>query len=1045
MSKSPTASMNAPPAPGAAPPGSGGPGGAASQVGLKSGTKLGKYEIVGRLGLGGMALVYKGYDPLLDRFVAIKQISSHLAADPKFLDRFRKEAQILAKLGADQSCVVQIYELIEDPRGLFIVMEYVEGQTLDVLIARQKGPMPVQLALEILWHVAAGLRAVHERGIIHRDIKPANIMVAVNHRCKITDFGVAAHTGGKTSMTLGTTKYMAPELFGGPEVDGRVDIYSLGCIAYEMLCGPDKFKQIFNEVVRDERSESLRWMKWHTNAELMAPMLHQVNPKAPEVLGKIVAKMMAKNPEQRFSSAEHLLGILKRHFTQQGKVLKAVARSRQQTAAPAAPPVEERRPEPIPQRQAAVAAPAPVAAGPAAESAGPKTTRLPKRKMTRRQRFIALGVAAGVLIAVLIGLHLNSRWKQDAVQARAGAGYEQAKKLWTEGEFAKAETILMALRNDPDADDRAAALWPAGGEVYASAITWLSELSLDVSKADTRTLWPPGSEEFNRARMLLAGLRGDPKVYEDALRPVPAGAPEADLPRQWLMAAQSSPTAKAEVLKMLRARHAAEKPMVDQVRAMQADESLGRTVWAQRYAPIRMAWLQGRQALLEKNWDAARAADRRMGEELNALTPEEGREIRKEIQAFEVALRNEEAFTNKVADAMAMIDEGLETMDAVRFDDAREALDTAQAWDRGKDMREQYSRLVNAREEYRYRDLVRQAKALEAGKPDQAAEIYRRAQAIHNRPEVRERLSKIDDDRRYGELTGRAAAAYRSNNAAEAIRLYEQAHQMRPSADLAATITKAKAAQAYANGMSALGRGDEPTAEAQFRVAERLDPTLKGRIDSERAKIKTRNEFAIRSRGAEQAFGSGDFDLAIKEAQAALRIQQDAKLVELVRQSNIKRKLNDGEQLARQRKWTDAESAFKQARNLLKIDEKSTLAMIDRRLAEWQRDRDYLAHLDAGDKLFAEAKYDEALEAFKRARKVYVDAKADTREIDGRIKEANYSRFLHAGRIDMERKMWHPAKSWFERAKEQKDTDEVRNLIAACEMEIAKESQATGG
>src|SRR5512146_1522495 len=107
-------------------------------IGLKSGTKLGKYEVIGRLGMGGMALVYKAYDPLLDRFVAIKQIASHLAADAKFIDRFRKEAQMLARLGTDLASVVQIYELIEDPRGLFIVMEFVEGQTLDVLIDRNK-------------------------------------------------------------------------------------------------------------------------------------------------------------------------------------------------------------------------------------------------------------------------------------------------------------------------------------------------------------------------------------------------------------------------------------------------------------------------------------------------------------------------------------------------------------------------------------------------------------------------------------------------------------------------------------------------------------------------------------------------------------------------------------------------------------------------------------------------------------------------------------------------------------------------------------------
>ena len=405
------------PSAGPAAGGEGGAGSAGSQIGLKSGTKLGKYEIVGRLGLGGMALVYKGYDPLLDRFVAVKQIASHLAADPKFMDRFRKEAQILARLGTDQASVVQIYELIEDARGLFIIMEYVEGQTLDVLMSRQQGPMPTQATLEIIWHLAVGLRAVHERGIIHRDIKPANVLVGVNRKCKITDFGVAARHGGKTSMTLGTTKYMAPELFGGEDIDGRCDIYSLGCITYEMLVGPEKFQQIFHEVLRDPQAEALRWMKWHTNRELMAPMLNQVNPHVPEVLAKIVAKMMAKDPAQRFTSAEHLLEILKRHFTQQGQARKATDKKARAAAAVAAggataggaggggPALPgDRKLEPIPDRSAgAPSGPVPVAAV-APGATGPLTSRLPKRKMTRKQRIVTLSIVAGVVTLATFGL-----------------------------------------------------------------------------------------------------------------------------------------------------------------------------------------------------------------------------------------------------------------------------------------------------------------------------------------------------------------------------------------------------------------------------------------------------------------------------------------------------------------------------------------------------------------------------------------------------------------------------------------------------------------
>jgi tetratricopeptide (TPR) repeat protein len=478
-------------------PGSGGPG---SVIGLKSGTKLGKYEIVGRLGLGGMALVYKAYDPLLDRFVAIKQIASHLAADPKFMDRFRKEAQILAKLGADQGSVVQIYELIEDPRGLFIVMEYVEGQTLDVLITRHKGPMPVQLALEILWHLAAGLRAVHSKGIIHRDIKPANIMVGVNHRCKITDFGVAARHGGKTSMTLGTTKYMAPELFGGEEVDGRVDIYSLGCIVFEMLCGTEKFGHIFHDVLRDEQAEALRWMKWHTNRELMAPMLNQVNPAVPEVLAKIVAKMMAKDPRQRFASAEHLLEILKRHFTQNGKAKNVQAKKASVAKAAAAAKPVQRVPEPIPDRPAEQVVAAAVAPGgsPVAIPVSPLTTRLPKRKLTRRQRIIVLCSIIGAMLVGLLAWGIIVKGRQNAIDSEAGRRFDLAKaewhkpnfdrehKIWINANYETGRRLLVELNSDPELSETY-----LGGKIARANIDWIdARLAMQTASNLSRQLWP---------------------------------------------------------------------------------------------------------------------------------------------------------------------------------------------------------------------------------------------------------------------------------------------------------------------------------------------------------------------------------------------------------------------------------------------------------------------------------------------------------------------------------------------------------------------------
>lgn len=124
------------------------------RVGLPKGAKVGKYEIVERLGMGGQAIVYKAHDPLLDRFVAMKQISSHLAGDEKFLERFRKEAQILAKLGNEQESIVTIHELIEEERGLFIVMEYLAGHSLEAVLNDTNGPSESKATLQIIWRLA---------------------------------------------------------------------------------------------------------------------------------------------------------------------------------------------------------------------------------------------------------------------------------------------------------------------------------------------------------------------------------------------------------------------------------------------------------------------------------------------------------------------------------------------------------------------------------------------------------------------------------------------------------------------------------------------------------------------------------------------------------------------------------------------------------------------------------------------------------------------------------------------------------------------------
>ena len=457
---------------------------AAPGVGLANGTKLGKYEIVGRVGVGGQSIVYKGYDTLLERQVAIKQISTHLAGDPRFLDRFRREAQILARLGGEHANIVSVYDLIQESTGLFIVMEFVDGHTLGTILDHQRHAMPVQPALEIIWHIATGLKVAHAQGIVHRDIKPANIIVNRQYRAKITDFGVAAQTGGQESMTLGTTKYMAPELFEGGPVDARTDVYSLGFIAYEMLTGRDFFNNVFHDVVRDPHSENLRWMKWHANPEMTVPKLAEVNVNVPPVLSDIIARMMAKDPTQRYATIAEVMADLQKAFSK-----KKGRHHNQAGAAGEALGGEGGEMGPIPEKEGPLALPAEGVE----ESEEAPTAKIPKTPMNPRKKMILIASAAGatILIGVVLGVSLLS--SSSSRQREATTAYKTAKEdLYDKAKYAEAlksfEQIVAQprFRNLPE-------------QKYAAARLLMCQAQLAMLKGE----WEQASK-----------LIGDPRVKE---------------------------------------------------------------------------------------------------------------------------------------------------------------------------------------------------------------------------------------------------------------------------------------------------------------------------------------------------------------------------------------------------------------------------------------------------------------------------------------------------------------------------------------------------
>ncbi len=260
----------------------------------------GRYQIVRHLARGGMAEVYLARDLLLDRPVALKVLFPEFATDRSFVERFRREARSAASLNHPN--IVSIYDWGEEEGTYFIVMEYVDGLTLRDVIRR--GPLMASRAAEIGADIAGALQFAHVGGVIHRDVKPGNVLITTS-QVKVTDFGIARAGDPAESLTqagsvMGTATYFSPEQAQGHQVDPRTDVYSLGVVLYEMVAARPPFT--------GENPVSIAYQ--HVREDPVPPSHH--NPDVGPVFDAIVAKAMAKNRANRYSSAEELRADLLR-------------------------------------------------------------------------------------------------------------------------------------------------------------------------------------------------------------------------------------------------------------------------------------------------------------------------------------------------------------------------------------------------------------------------------------------------------------------------------------------------------------------------------------------------------------------------------------------------------------------------------------------------------------------------------------------------------------------------------------------------------------
>lgn len=260
-----------------------------------------RYKIIYKIGVGGMADVFKGEDTLLGRPVAVKILHSNFAGDDDFVARFKREAQAAGKLSHPN--IVSMYDVGFDQGYHYIVMEYIEGETLKEYITRHER-LSIDNAVKFTIAIAEGLEHAHAMGIVHCDIKPHNVLITKQGRIKVTDFGIARAMNAGTTMMytnsiMGSAHYLSPEQASGKPVNGSTDIYSLGAVLYEMLTGRVPY----------EGETPISVALKHVRERLIPPTRY--NPSIPTLLEAAVIKALAKRPEDRFSNITEMIAALR--------------------------------------------------------------------------------------------------------------------------------------------------------------------------------------------------------------------------------------------------------------------------------------------------------------------------------------------------------------------------------------------------------------------------------------------------------------------------------------------------------------------------------------------------------------------------------------------------------------------------------------------------------------------------------------------------------------------------------------------------------------
>jgi serine/threonine protein kinase len=293
---------------------------------LEPGSMVGRYLTLSRIGVGGMGIVYRAHDTELNRTVALKVLPPNLKKYPEYLKRFHTEAQAQARLNSPH--VVTLYELMDHPVGQVLVLEYVEGETLESRL-RHYGPLSVPEAMRVFEQAMRGVEHIHRMGVVHRDLKPSNIFITRDGEIKLMDFGIARlmdnHDPSQNGAMVGTLLYISPEQINGRETDCRSDVYTLGISLFEAVTGRLPF----------ERRTDYGLM--HAHVQENPPSPKEFQRRLPRELVSVILKAIAKDPNRRFQTVTEFrtalleLGLIERRQSADAGIISGAHRKRRST------------------------------------------------------------------------------------------------------------------------------------------------------------------------------------------------------------------------------------------------------------------------------------------------------------------------------------------------------------------------------------------------------------------------------------------------------------------------------------------------------------------------------------------------------------------------------------------------------------------------------------------------------------------------------------------------------------------------------------------